>query len=61
MSAIYESDCPECDGDGYQERFNDDQDGVISWLCPACDGTGKRPAYQPTAQEWADSMGEATP
>lgn len=42
MSAIYESDCPECDGDGYQERFNDEQDGVITWLCPACDGTGKR-------------------
>lgn len=53
------ADCPECDGDGYQESFNDDQSGVITWLCPACDGTGKREPYQPTAQEWADSMGDS--
>ena len=30
--------CPQCDGDGYTERWNDDQSGVIITLCPDCGG-----------------------
>lgn len=30
--------CPECDGDGYTERFNDDQTDVITAPCEACYG-----------------------
>lgn len=56
----FDGDCTDCDGDGYLEQFNDDQTGVITWLCPTCEGTGKRVPYQPTAQEWADSFGETT-
>ncbi len=29
-------DCPACDGDGYTERWNDDQTDVIIELCD-CD------------------------
>jgi hypothetical protein len=33
--------CPICDGDGYCEKFNDDQSDVITWLCKNCSGTGE--------------------
>ena len=56
---IRRGDCPECEGDGYLEKFNDDHSGVITWLCPACDGTGKKLPYEPTPEEWNDSMGGA--
>jgi len=35
------SKCKACDGDGYQEKFNDDQSDVITWLCPKCNGSGE--------------------
>lgn len=34
------SKCKSCDGDGYQEQFNDEQSDVVTQLCPDCDGTG---------------------
>lgn len=37
---LHFEDCDDCDGDGYQEKFNDDQSDVITWLCPKCNGTG---------------------
>lgn len=32
--------CYFCDGDGYTEKFNDEQSGVIIELCTSCNGTG---------------------
>jgi hypothetical protein len=31
-----ETPCPDCDGDGYTERWNDDQSGVVIEICERC-------------------------
>lgn len=28
--------CPQCGGDGYEERFNDDQTDVVITPCSSC-------------------------
>lgn len=33
--------CSLCGGDGYEERWNDDQSDVIINLCPNCGGKGQ--------------------
>ena len=32
--------CAVCDGDGYTEKFNNDQSDVVVVLCSSCNGTG---------------------
>lgn len=32
--------CSHCDGDGYTERWNDEQTGVVITPCEACGATG---------------------
>lgn len=35
---------PRCEGNGYTERWNDDQSGVVIELCPGCEDCWPEPA-----------------
>jgi DnaJ-class molecular chaperone len=39
-------DCEKCDGDGYTEKYNDDQSNVVTVLCGECNGSGQANPYK---------------
>ena len=49
---------PRCDGDGYTERWNDDQTGIVIELCEGCpDCDGPKPLCSCGWPDFSDCQG----
>lgn len=47
--------CPDCEGDGYQERWRDEnQNAVVQWPCERCNTTGEVSDLELEDQEASD-------